>query len=396
MAHAAWLGASWSSDAEETLAVIRALDTKPNWLVVDHYALDKRWEQAFRTSVGRIMAIDDLADREHDCDLLLDQNLVARLHTRYAGKLPAACGKLLGPAYALLQPDYAELHEQVPPRAGPVRRILIFFGGVDTDDLTGRALAAFLNLGRPDIEADVVLATNAPHFAEVRAQVTGHDNVHLHSSLPSLAPLMVKADLAIGGSGATSWERLCLGLPAIVITLAENQRPIAEELNRRGLVRWLGHSNATGGPDIENALETLIRQDQNDDQSRQCFTTVDGDGTRRVCAALTTTPATSLRARHARLADQENFLNWSNDYPERLVARGRFSERLRNPDRFGCYVVESADAVALGRELRLRIAGVGAEDRILVEQRQGFDLSAFLPHRIEKVEHRRRIHLVMR
>ena len=358
VAHAAWLGTSWSSDAEETLTVIRALDTKPDWLVVDHYALDMRWEQALRASVGRIMAIDDLADREHDCDLLLDQNLVARPRTRYNGKLPSACGKLLGPGYALLQPDYAELHERVPPRAGPIRRILIFFGGVDNDNLTGRALAAFLKLGRPDIEVDVVLATKAPHFAEVRTQAAGHDNVHLHSSLPSLAPLMVKADLAVGGSGATSWERLCMGLPAIVITLAENQRPIAEELNRRGLVRWLGHSNAISRPAIENALETLIRQDQSEDWSRQCLATVDGEGTRRVCAALITTSVSSLRARHTRLADQANFLDWSDDHPENDAdhpepkhasdARNRFSERLRNPDRFGCYVVETADAVALG------------------------------------------------
>ncbi|HPZ14727.1 MAG TPA: UDP-2,4-diacetamido-2,4,6-trideoxy-beta-L-altropyranose hydrolase, partial [Bacillota bacterium] len=135
-AHAAWLGAAWQEDARQTGAVIRTLGIKPTWLVVDHYGLDYRWEEALRPLVGRIFVIDDLADRAHDCDLLLDQNLFADMQTRYAGKVPADCRLLLGPEYALLQPIYAELHDRIPPREGPVRRILISFGGADRDNLT--------------------------------------------------------------------------------------------------------------------------------------------------------------------------------------------------------------------------------------------------------------------
>ena len=237
-AHAAWLGATWQEDAGQTGAVIKTLGARPDWLVVDHYALDSRWERALRPLVGRIFVIDDIADRDHDCDLLLDQNLFADMQTRYADKVPADCRLLLGPEYALLQPIYAELHDRIPPREGPIRRILISFGGADRDNLTGRALVAFLGLNRPDIDVDVVISGSSPYASEIRALVAGRTNIHLHSNLPTLAPLMTRADLAIGAAGITSWERLCLGLPALVVTLAENQRPFAEELQPLWLVRW--------------------------------------------------------------------------------------------------------------------------------------------------------------
>ena len=274
-APAVWLGASWQEDAEQTRATIEASGEKPEWLVVDHYALNQRWESALRTSVGHIMVIDDLADRVHDCDILLDQNLVAQMHTRYTGKytgkVPPACGMLLGPNYALLQPIYAELHQRIPLREGPIRSIFIFFGGVDSDNLTGRTLAAFLQLKRPDIEVDVVITTGSPHAEAIRQQVAGHSNIHLHSGLLTLAPLMVKADLAIGAGGATNWERLCMGLPTLVVTLVENQRPIADELSQRGLICWLGHQDEVDKTALSQAIGKMIKQGLEEDWSLRCL-----------------------------------------------------------------------------------------------------------------------------
>ena len=276
--HAAWLGASWEDDAEQTDTAIRAWGVKPDWLVVDHYALDRRWESALRPLVGSIFVIDDIADRVHDCDLLLDQNLVADMHTRYTGKVPADCSLLLGPEYALLQPIYAELHDRLPPREGPIRRVLIAFGGADRDNLTGRALGAFLSLNRTEISLDVVIPSSSPYASEIRDQAAGHANIHLHGSLPSLAPLMARADLAIGAAGTTSWERLCLGLPALVVTLAENQRPIADGLHRQGLVRWLGHKDEVTEQSLRRALTELIEEGIDEEWSLRCRSTVDGKG----------------------------------------------------------------------------------------------------------------------
>lgn len=280
------VNATQSEDAEKTRLAIETSGIKPDWLIVDHYGLDQRWESALRTSVGRIMVIDDLANRRHDCDLLLDQNLVPQMLTRYTDNVPAACGFLLGPEYTLLQPAYAELHDRISPRKGPIQRLFIFFSGADGDNLTGRVLAAFLRLNRRDIEVDVVVTSDSPHIAAIHQQVRGYNNIHLHSDLPTLATLMVKADFAIGAGGATNWERLCLGLPTLVVTLSENQRPIAKELQDRGLIRWLGHHDEVDESVIGSAISELLQQGLNEEWSRQCLATIDGMGVSRVCAYL--------------------------------------------------------------------------------------------------------------
>ncbi|WP_128694887.1 UDP-2,4-diacetamido-2,4,6-trideoxy-beta-L-altropyranose hydrolase [Methanoculleus taiwanensis] len=359
-AHAPLLGATWQEDAGETSAAITTLGTEPDWLVVDHYALDHRWERALRPLVGRIFVIDDLADRTHDCDLLLDQNLVADLHTRYTGRVPADCSLLLGPEYAMLQPMYAELHERVPPREGFIRRILISFGGADSDNLTGVALAAFSSLNRPDIEVDVVISDASPHAPAIQNHVAGHANIHVHGSLPTLAPLMVKADLAIGAAGATTWERLCLGLPAVVVTLAENQRPIAEKLHKEGLVRWLGHTDTVSEQSIRDVLAELVESDSDGSWSLRCHRIVDGKGADRIATVVTITPRTPLKVRHARLSDEALILAWANDpetrrcsfSPDPITAethRRWFHSRLRNPDECRFYIVETQEGIPIGQ-----------------------------------------------
>lgn len=286
--HAAWLGAPWQEDAEQTCAIMEASGAKPDWLVVDQYALDHRWESAMRSSVGRIMVIDDLADRVHDCDLLLDQNLVAQMETRYLDLVPVRCHLMLGPDYALLQPIYGQLRAGIAPREGPVRRILIFFGGVDSDNLTGRTLAAFLQLDRPDIEADVVVSAGSPHAVAIREQVAGHRNIHLHSGLPTLAPLMVKADLGIGGGGATSWERFCLGLPTLVVTLADNQRPVTENLYAQGLIHWIGDREQADLRTISESLARALELNSLRDWSSRCLQICTGQGVSRVSTFMMT------------------------------------------------------------------------------------------------------------
>jgi len=284
VAHAQWLGVPWQQDAKETIMAMNGV--KPDLLIVDHYGLDARWHKELRQYVGKVFAIDDLADRPIDCDILLDQNLVANMNNRYAEKLPLHCKTLLGPKYAMLQPTYAEWHKCVSPRTGPVQRIFIYFSGADVDNLTGRSVSAFLSLNRPDIEVDVVISHTSPYADAILSQAKGHSNLHVHGFVPSLAPLMAKADLAIGASGATSWERLCLGLPSLVVTLEENQRPIAEELQRRDLIYFLGHKDTVDEAAISQALTEIMQQDIVADWPQRCMEIVDGKGVDRVCAAL--------------------------------------------------------------------------------------------------------------
>ena len=350
--HAAWLGASPQQDAKACQPILQA--RQPDWLVVDHYALDATWETELRPYCKKLMVIDDLADRNHDCDLLLDQNLVADLNCRYDPLIPIHSARLLGPEFALLQPQYAHLHPRTPPRILPIQRLLVFFGGTDPYNLTSKAISAFLALERSDLIMDVVIHSSAPHADEIRKQVKSHNTIVLHETLPSLALLMLKADVAIGAGGATSWERCCLGLPSLVITLAENQKPIAAELNRHGLIRWLGHANEVSVSMLRTALADLCAENDITDWSQRCMTWVDGKGTQRVAASMMLNANTQLRARLARADDEVLILRWANDPLVRCNAfnsdpiaaenhRVWFYKRLRNPESCRIYIIETAD-----------------------------------------------------
>ncbi len=284
--HGEWLGASWEVDAEQTRHFIQTLGGSVDVLIVDHYAVDHRWQTALRLSAKRILAIDDLADRVHDCDFLLDQNLFSNLADRYEGKVPPGCVNLLGPRYALLQPAYAELHKQVTIRDGPVRRIFVFFGGADTENLTQTSVAAFQQLVRRDIHLDVVMTTNDSRYQSIARTIQGWGNIRLHGPLPSLGPLMATADLAIGAGGATVWERFCLGLPSIVISLAENQKPVCEDLARAGLIEYLGHVNQVTRECLCTALSQVIDLSRLSAWSRRCHAVCDGEGADRVTAMI--------------------------------------------------------------------------------------------------------------
>lgn len=278
--HADWLGSSLIEDARLTRAAIEQAGARPQWLIADHYALDHQWETLLRPAVDHLMAIDDLADRLHACEILLDQNFFLNLQQRYIDKAPSDCAMLLGPKYALLQPVYAELHARAEPKS-TVRRIFVFFGGADTMNLTGRAISAFQKLARPDIRLDVVMTNGSARYEDVQKQVAGYSNICLHGSLPSLGPLMATADLAIGAGGATVWERLCLGLPSVVIGLAENQKPVCQDLASAGLIRYLGFQDQVDEGLIFSALSDIIESEDISEWSRRCHAVCDGEGAQR-------------------------------------------------------------------------------------------------------------------
>lgn len=291
-----------SADAALTVAGLAAWTIAPiDWLVVDHYGLDAAWERALRTSSGNrtdaatpaaapdvrhLLAIDDLADRPHDCDALLDQNLTTGGAARYDGLLPAHCERLVGPRYALLQPPYAPLHQSCKPRRGPIRRLLIFFGGADRHGLTLRALQAALALNHDDLTIDVVIGMSSPDNDQVRALAAPHKNVTVYCGLPSLAPFMAEADLAIGAGGATSWERLCLGLPSIVVTVADNQQEVTQLLANKNLIDWIGNPQDATTSALAAALQARLATGNEPGWFPDYDQLIDGCGVERVCAVL--------------------------------------------------------------------------------------------------------------
>lgn len=286
--YARWLGVSPARDANETIAVLEGC---PDWLVVDHYGLDAEWEQRLRPHVGRILVIDDLANRNHDCDALLDQNYNSNAEARYADRLPTDATRLLGPCYALLGPEYTEYRREHRVYSGRVDRVLVFFGGTDPDNLTGCALEALSDATFADVAVDAVVGPNNPHREALAKQAEARPGITLHAPRPHLADLMTAADLAIGAGGTTTWERCCLGLPSLVVSNADNQRPACEALAADGLIVYLGHSDEVTTAGMREGLQALREDPERLSRLAEIgMQIVDGNGTQRVIDHLTRTP----------------------------------------------------------------------------------------------------------
>jgi UDP-2,4-diacetamido-2,4,6-trideoxy-beta-L-altropyranose hydrolase len=242
--YADWLGVEPERDAYETRKNLASQGV--DWLVVDHYGLGADWEQCLRPVCTRIMAIDDLANRKHEVDLLLDQNL-GKVEEDYQGLVSESCELLLGPSYALLRPEFIALRSFSLNRRsqGRLRKLLITMGGVDLENATEAVLQALNQCGFVDeIEVTVVMGSTAPWLDQVRELTRGLSfSTQLMVNVNNMAELMMDADLAIGAAGSTSWERCCLGLPTLQLVIADNQRPIASALSRVGAAHLVSHAN---------------------------------------------------------------------------------------------------------------------------------------------------------
>jgi UDP-2,4-diacetamido-2,4,6-trideoxy-beta-L-altropyranose hydrolase len=310
--YAAWLGVSQQVDADQTIA---AFKNQPcDWLIVDHYGLDRVWEVLLQSHTHKLMVIDDLANRPHECDMLLDQNYAVSGQARYQEWVPAHCRLLLGPRYALLRPEYAQYRETMVPRTGDIKRLLVFMGGADNANTTGKVLAALSTEKLAHIEVDIVIGTNFIHTTEVTEQANARINTHLHGPRPHLADLMANVDLALGAGGATNWERLCMGLPSLVLSVAENQVPVCEALASSGLIKYLGraHDLAVAGIQL-SLLEALAEPRPLRILTNKSQTLVDGLGANRVAEALNPTPVEYLKVRPAIASDALGYLAWVND-----------------------------------------------------------------------------------
>lgn len=257
LTHSRWLGATQSQDAEACAPILAA--QRPDWLIVDHYALDAFWEHALAAQYGKLMVIDDLADRTHACDLLLDQTF-GRNEADYRSLVPASCRLLCGSQYALLRPAFAALRPYSLNRRAQqtgLRELLISMGGVDNGNATGLVLHALRTCPLPtDCRVTVVMGSTAPWLEQVRA--TAHDMpwpTRVLVGVSDMAQLMADSDLAIGAAGATAWERCCLGVPTIMIVLAENQLKIALGLEQFNAAKLIMHTER-----VPSQLRELLLQ----------------------------------------------------------------------------------------------------------------------------------------
>lgn len=257
-----------------------------DWLIVDNYELDAGWEGAMRRKAGGIFVIDDLANRHHDCDLLLDQNLNPAGPERYMRLLPPSCPQILGPHFALLRPEFAQERVKLLPRTGLIQRILVCFGGSDRDDATGRVLD-LLTEAFPHIAVDVVVGSANPNVASLRRRCERHPQATLGIAVDDMARRMRRADLFVGAGGSISWERAAMGLPGITLNLAENQAPIAAELAARGAGVDMGSADDFLPLALQARITELIeRPTRMQDMSLRLSAICDGGGARRVASRM--------------------------------------------------------------------------------------------------------------
>jgi UDP-2,4-diacetamido-2,4,6-trideoxy-beta-L-altropyranose hydrolase len=234
-------GIRWERDAEQSLDALRRLAFEPDLMVVDQYDLDVRWERAIRSYAGRILVIDDLANRTHDCDILLDPNLHDSPESRYTGLVGEGTRVFVGPQYALLRPEF----ERVSPRIRDqgVGKVFVFFGGSDSSNEAGKIVDAMRALGARAPRTVLVLGPINPHAQEIRRATLELPEIELLEATNEIARLMAESDLALGTCGGAAWERCILGLPALVVVSAENQKDDARILHSLGAVRNLGEAN---------------------------------------------------------------------------------------------------------------------------------------------------------
>jgi len=250
-----WLAAFREKDARQTCAAIDSHGGHPDLLVVDHYKLDRSWESVLRPYVGRIFVIDDLADRMHDCDLLLDQNLHDFPDLRYASLVAAETQVFVGPEYALLRPEFGAV--PAVPRTGRLHRMLSFFGGVDSSNESLKIIQALRLLGDAAPQTDLVLGWTNPHADHVLDAARGLACVDVLRQTNEMARLMRQADLGLGTCGVAAWERCCVGLPSIVVVSADNQRDDARILESLGAARNLGDATEISVDQWARAIRDL-------------------------------------------------------------------------------------------------------------------------------------------
>ena len=204
-------------------------------VLVDHYGFGARQEQLLRGGGRRLLCIDDLAQRPHDCDLLIDPTL-GRDAQAYQGLTPAGCKVLAGPGYALLRPEYAKARDAVLARRRPAdvpQRVLISLGLMDFRGITGRVM----NLIGPalgEFDVDIAIGSEATSLSWLRRLEGQNARMTLHPDASDMAELIGHADIGVGAGGASTWERATLGLASISLILAANQEAVALELDRQG------------------------------------------------------------------------------------------------------------------------------------------------------------------
>jgi UDP-2,4-diacetamido-2,4,6-trideoxy-beta-L-altropyranose hydrolase len=246
----------WNMEAKQISEVLKGKNEFIDWLIIDHYEVESKCERKLRPLVKKILVIDDLANREHHCDLLLDQNFYLTKN-RYEGKVPKECILLLGPNYALLRKEFTTERKKLKKRDVDIKRVLVFFGGSDPTNETSKVLDEIENKDFSSLTFDIIVGQNNPELERIKSKISQLNNVSIHEQVNNMAYLMSKADFSIGAGGSVHWERCCMGLPSVVVTTASNQVETTEALAEKEIIDYLGECSRIDYYDLLSILKQM-------------------------------------------------------------------------------------------------------------------------------------------
>ena len=268
------------NDAQKTISLIKKHSGSKNILIVDNYQLSKKWETDVKPFVHKLIVIDDLSNRLHNCDLLIDQNLHTKVNGLYKGLIPSNCIKLIGPKFSMIRKEFRMMRKSVKPRTFPIKKILVSFGGSDIENQTPVALNSIKKMNGK-INVDVVVGKANKCKKTLKIFCNKNKHFTYHEQIDNIADLMLSSDLSIGSSGSTTWERCCLGLPAIVSISSNDQRDIANSLSRKKCIINLGDVKKLKESSYINVITNLKKNDLRN-MSKNSMSLVDGNGTQRI------------------------------------------------------------------------------------------------------------------
>lgn len=280
--HSKWLGASQKEDLKDCAHFLE--NNKPDWLIVDHYGIDQLWHKNIRNYCKKIMVLDDLADRNHDCDILLDQT-IGRKKDDYRGLVPESCKLLLGEKYILLRSEFFSWQKySLKRRKNPkLNQLLISMGGTDPTNFTAKILNSLKDCKLDNkMNLVVILGEKSRYIENIQSLIpTLNCNVELKINVNNIAEIMANSDYAIGAAGSSNWERCYLGLPSIIFTLAKNQEKISKISNQYEIAITSSVDNLDELCNLINKLEEKSKNIINNS-----INLIDGKGSLRILRYL--------------------------------------------------------------------------------------------------------------
>ncbi|HEY0234807.1 MAG TPA: UDP-2,4-diacetamido-2,4,6-trideoxy-beta-L-altropyranose hydrolase [Afipia sp.] len=262
-------------------------DTGADVLVIDHYEINEAEERAARAQTHFILSFDDMPTRRHDCDLLVDQNFGTD-PAEYTALISPGSRVLAGSQFALLREEFGRSRAEALQHrvSGQSRGVFVCFGMSDQMGMTFDVLQALFSIGY-NSPINIVIGSSSTKLDDIRAVADGDRRIALAIDPTEIAPIMSRSAVAIGGGGSMHWERCCLGLPAVCVVLAENQRRVSERLVRGGAIELASISEGDDLHTLACKVAALEGDDvRRNEMSRRAAATCDGMGAARIVDAI--------------------------------------------------------------------------------------------------------------